>query len=273
MPPIDWNDAIRCAKLLLIAESIPPAGDGDQLKCALKKAGYTYLDTLYGNKLSPDIDPPAGEIVSFGFLALSPSQELVASLRGTPTVLEWVDDAAFRLAPSSIPGVTGSTEAGFTAIYNSLRTGREVGSKVAVTAIKSHLAGGAARTVTVCGHGLGGALATLLVVDVALNTPCKNPAGYTYGSPRAGDFPFARTYNASVPASYRIVNRQDSVPQLPLYPPLPYEHVNTEYELTPPFGRVKQTLACMHHLTPYIWLMRLLGTPFKVNDCRLASAT
>jgi hypothetical protein len=273
VPPIDWNDAIRCAKLALIAESIPPAGDADQLKGALKKAGYTYLDTLYGNKLSPDIDPPSGEIMSLGFLALSSSHELVASIRGTPTVLEWVDDAAFRLVPSSIPGVTGSTEAGFTAIYNSLRTGTEVGSNAVVAAIKSHLTRGAARTVTVCGHGLGGALATLLAVDLAVNTPCKNPAAYTFGSPRTGDFPFAQAYNSSVPASYRIVNRQDSVPQLPLYPPLPYEHVNTEYELTPPFGRVKQTLACMHHLTTYIWLMRLLGNPLNVNHSLLASAT
>jgi len=30
----------------------------------------------------------------------------------------------------------------------------------------------------------GGALATLLVVDVALKTSCKNPAGYTFASPR-----------------------------------------------------------------------------------------
>jgi len=35
--------------------------------------------------------------------------------------------------------------------------------------------------------------------------------------------------------------------------------VNTKYELNPPFGKIKQTLACMHHLTTYVWLMQLLA--------------
>jgi hypothetical protein len=107
----------------------------------------------------------------------------------------------------------------------------------------------------VCGHSLGGALATLLVADVAVNTPCRTPVGYTYASPRTGDHLFAGSFNASVPANYRIVNRQDLVPQLPPILPLPYEHVNTKYELNPPFGKIQPNLLCMHHVTTYIWLM------------------
>lgn len=259
MLPIDWNVAIKYAKLVQLAASIPPAGDDNQLKLALTNAGYTYLETLYGNELSTDIDPHAGEIVSFGFIALSPSNELVASIRGTATILEWLHDASFLMVPSPIAGLMGLTEDGFTAIYRSLRTDRAAGSTSAVAAIKSHLTAGAAKTVTVCGHSLGGALATLLTVDVALNTPCKSPVGYTYASPRTGDHLFAHGYNASVPASYRIVNRQDLVPQLPPILPLPYEHVNTKYELNPPFGKIKQSLACMHHLTTYVWLLEQLA--------------
>lgn len=261
MQPMDWNIAIKYAKLVQLAESIPPAGDDAQLQLALTNAGYTYLETLWGNELSTDINPHAGEIVSFGFLALSPSQELVASLRGTDTILEWIHDAAFLMVPSPVAGLSGLTEDGFTAIYKSLRTGKADGSTSAVAAIKNHLAAGGAKTVTVCGHSLGGALATLLTVDVAVNTPCKSPAGYTYASPRTGDHLFAGAYNACVPTSYRIANRQDLVPQLPPFLPLPYEHVNTKYELNPPLGKVKQTIPCMHHLATYIWLMeQLAGT-------------
>ncbi len=259
MLPIDWNVAIKYAKLVQLAENIPPAGDDDQLKLALTNAGYTYLETLYANELSTDIDPHLGEIVSFGFLALSPTNELVASIRGTDTIWEWIHDASFLMVTSPIPGLMGFTEDGFTAIYRSLRTDKTAGSTSAVAAIRNHLAAGPAKTVTVCGHSLGGALATLLTVDVALNTPCKSPVSYTYASPRTGDHLFASSYNASISYSYRVVNRQDLVPQLPSILPLPYEHVNTKYELNPPAGKIKQNLACMHHLATYIWLLEQLG--------------
>ena len=156
---------------------------------------------------------------------------------------------------SPVPGLSGHTEDGFTAIYKGLRTDKPAGATTAVAAIKAHLTAGLATSVTVCGHSLGGALATLLVADVAVNTPCKNPVGYSYASPRTGDHIFAASFNASVPANYRIVNRQDLVPQLPPILPLPYEHVNTKYELNPPFGKIQQNLLCMHHLTSYVWLM------------------
>jgi Lipase (class 3) len=252
---IDWNAAIKYAKLVALAEGIPPAGDDDQLKAALTTAGYTYLETIWGNELATDINPHEGEIVSYGFLALSPTQELVASIRGTSTLLEWLHDAAFLMVASPITGLSGHTEDGFTAIYKSLRTAQAANSTTAVAAIKAHLTTGQAKTVTVCGHSLGGALATLLVADVAINTPYKTPVGYSFASPRTGDHFFAGSFDATVATNYRIVNRQDLVPQLPPIIPLPYEHVNTKFELNPPFGKIQQTLLCMHHLATYIWLM------------------
>ncbi|HTB13254.1 MAG TPA: lipase family protein [Bryobacteraceae bacterium] len=271
MLPIDWNVAIKYAKLVLLAESIPPAGNDDQLKLAITNAGYTYLETLWANELATDINPHAGEIVSYGFLALSPTNELVAAIRGTDTVWEWIHDASFLMVPSPIPGLTGLTEDGFTVLYRSLRTDKPAASTSAIAAIKAHLTAGAATSVTVCGHSLGGALATLLIADVAVNTPCKTPVGYTYASPRTGDHLFASAFNASVPANYRIVNRQDLVPQLPPILPLPYEHVNTKYELNPPFGKIQPNLVCMHHLTTYVWLMEqqpgATGTDPLDSDC------
>src|ERR1700690_4597171 len=137
MLPMDWNAAIKYAKLVRLAEGIPPAGGDDQLNPRPANGPLHYLETLYGNELSTDIDPHIGEIVSFGFLALSPTNELVASLRGTATILEWLHDASFLMIPSPIPGLTGLTEDGFTAIYESLRTAKAAGSTSAVAAIKS----------------------------------------------------------------------------------------------------------------------------------------
>ena len=159
------------------------------------------------------------------------------------------------MVPSPIAGSHGFTEDGFTAVYRSLRIGQAKGTLAAKDSIKSYLDTGAATSVTVCGHSLGGALATLLTLDVALNTSCRTPTAYTYASPRTGDHLFAGSFNAAISRSYRVANRQDLVPKLPPILPLPYEHVNTEYELNPPFNGMNYTIPCMHYLTSYLWLM------------------
>jgi hypothetical protein len=262
MLPMNWNTAILYAKLVEIAESVSPTGSYDPTtQQQISALGYKYLQTLYGDDLATDMDPHLGDIVSFGFLALSPNKELVASIRGTDTILEWLHDGSFLMVSSPIPGIHGFTEDGFTAVYRSLRIGQLGGTDRAVTAIKNCLDSGAANTVTVCGHSLGGALATLLTVDVAVNTSCKSPVSYTYASPRVGDPSFAGAYNAAVSFSYRVANRQDLVPKLPPILPLPYEHVNTLYELNPAPKAINPTIPCMHHLTSYLWLMgQLAGT-------------
>jgi hypothetical protein len=260
--PINWNTAIQYAFLVKITESVEPSASYGELEInQIKTAGYTFLQTLYGDDLATDIDSHMGDVVTFGFLAVSATKELVAVIRGTDTILEWLHDGSFLMVPTPIVGSHGFTEDGFTAVYRSLRIGRANGTPSAKDSIKGYLDNGAAASVTVCGHSLGGALATLLTLDVGLNTSCRAPTAYTYASPRTGDHIFAGSYNAAMPSSYRIENRQDLVPQLP--PPLPllYEHVNTKFELVPAPGKINPTLLCMHHLTTYLWLMgQLAGT-------------
>lgn len=271
MLPIDWNTAIRYARLVQIAEDVAPTADyGPAEIASIQAIGYKFVQQLYGDDLATDVDPHAGEVVSFGFLAISPAKEIVAAIRGTDTILEWIHDASFLMVPSPIAGAQGLTEDGFTAVYRSLRIGRPNGSMSSKDSIQSYLHTGDAATVTVCGHSLGGALATLLTLDVALNTSCRTPVGYTYASPRTGDHLFAAFYNAAISASYRVVNRQDLVPQLPAIVPLTYEHVNTMYELVPAWNEVQPTIPCMHHLTTYLFLMaKLAGAPgFPLDkDC------
>lgn len=260
MLPIDWNTAIKYAGLVKIAESVVPTGSyTPAVITQIKTAGYTFLQTIYGDDLATDIDPHIGDIVTFGFLAVSDTKELVAVIRGTDTILEWLHDASFLMVPTKIPGSHGFTEDGFTAVYSSLRTGPANGTPSARNVIKGYLDTSAATSVTVTGHSLGGALATFLTLDVALNTSCRTPVSYTYASPRTGDHLFAGSYNAAISTSYRVVNRQDLVPKLPPILPLPYEHVNTQFELNPPPNKIQSTIPCMHHLTTYLWLMSQLA--------------
>jgi lipase (class 3) len=261
MLPINWNTAIQYALLVQIAESVAPkAAYGPAEIAKIQAAGYKFVETVYGDDLATDADPHLGDVVTFGFLAVSPAGELVAPIRGTDTILEWLHDAAFLMVPTPITGSHGFTEDGFTSVYKSLRVGPAKGSQSAKDSIGGYLATPAVKSVTVCGHSLGGALATLLTLDVGLNTSCRTPTAYTYASPRTGDHIFAGSYNAAIPASYRIANRQDLVPKLPPPFPLLYEHVNTQYELIPPLHSINPTIACEHHLTTYLWLMgRLAG--------------
>jgi len=273
---INWNTAIHYASLVKIAESVAPAGSYGKTEIdQIKAAGYTFLQTLYGDDLATDIDPHLGDVVSFGFLAVSDAKELVAAIRGTDTLWEWLHDASFLMVPCPIAGASGFTEDGFTDVYRSLRIGQGNSTPSAKDSIKNYLDSGAAASVTVCGHSLGGALATFLTLDVALNTSCRTPSTYTYASPRTGGPIFAATYNAAIAASYRIANRQDLVPALPPILPLPYEHVNTGYPLNPPPNMVNPTIACMHHLTTYLWLMsQLVGSnayPLD-GDCKFAGS-
>jgi hypothetical protein len=276
MLPINWDTAIEYANLVRIAESVAPSGSYGQSEIdQIKTAGYTFLQTIYGDDLATDIDPHVGDVVSFGFLAVSATKELVAAIRGTDTILEWLHDASFLMVPCPITGAHGLTEDGFTAVYRSLRIGQASGTLSAKGSIKTYLDSGAAASVTVCGHSLGGALATLLTLDVGLNTSCRAPTTYTYASPRVGDHIFAGSYNAVVSSSYRVANRQDLVPKLPPILPLPYEHVNTQYELISPPNKINPTVACMHHLTTYLWLMgQLAGTgAYPLNpECAFAGS-
>jgi Lipase (class 3) len=222
MSAIAWTTAIKYALLVQIAEGVLPSAEYSPADiAAIEKGGYcTYLQTLYGNELATDVSPHTGETVTYGFLALSAAKELVAILRGTDTINEWIHDAAFLMLPNPIHSGAGLTEDGFTAIYRSLRVGRDPKSTCAVASIAAYVHAGQAQTVTVAGHSLGGALATLLTMDVALNTEYRTPTVYTYASPRVGDHYFAGSFNklkrCPGPGQAGLLVRSQVLPGVPI---------------------------------------------------------
>jgi triacylglycerol lipase len=271
MPAVDWKAAIRYAQLVNIAYSVGPAAPYTPgAIAAIAQAGYTYVEALYGNELATDVSPHSGETVTYGFLATSAAGELVAAIRGTETIEEWLHDFAFLFVPNPIHAGGGLTEDGFTAIYRSLRAGADPNSPTAIDAITNLVSTSGVSSITVTGHSLGAALATLLALDAGLNSGVGSSGTtvYTFASPRVGELMFQHTYDSVVPDTYRIYNRPDIVPQAP---PFPYEHVGNDLELNPPFNSVNSTLACWHSLDTYLWLMdkEAGGNTLKVDAaCR-----
>lgn len=227
---------------------------------------YTCITSIYACDLATDANPQRGNNrVSIGLILQDPaSGDLVIAVRGTEGIWEWIHDAQLLMVPCPIPGATGHTEDGFTAMYNSLNIQAQTGSSSIVQGLnKNELTfPRPVASITICGHSLGGALATLLSLDVAINTSFKSATVYTYASPRTGGPAFVNLYNHVLPNTVRIANRMDLVPKLPL-PPL-YDHVTGLYELNsiqlglPPTVLVKPNIPCEHYLSSYLFLLSQL---------------
>ncbi|XP_049344503.1 uncharacterized protein LOC125808879 [Solanum verrucosum] len=73
--------------------------------------------------------------------------------------------------------------------------------------------------VYVTGHSLGGALATLLALELSSSQLAKHGAirvtMYNFGSPRVGNKKFSEVYNEKVKDSWRVVNHRDIIPTVP----------------------------------------------------------
>jgi hypothetical protein len=267
---MDLKAVIQFARLVNAAYAVVPGNTTNAAGTALSVGGanYTVVTTIYCNDLGTDINPLRGNnIVSIGLvLQDTGTGDVVLAVRGTEGIMEWVQDARFSLVSCPLAAGAGNTEDGFTAMYNSFRIGSDPKASAplcsALATLKFPKPVSATTSVTVCGHSLGGALATLLGLDVAVNTIFKNPTVYTYASPRTGDSAFTAYYDHMVPNTIRVANRMDLVPKLPM-PPL-YDHVSTPSELNPvqmlplpPKVLVKPTLACEHILDTYLYLLSL----------------
>lgn len=260
---MDINQSILYAQLVNAAYAIAPDNTANAAgqKITVGAAQYDVVTSIYANDLSTDLNPDRGKSrVSIGLiLQTSAGGDVVIAIRGTEGMQEWIHDAQFLPEPCPVMAAAGNTEDGFTDMYRSMRTGLDAASPTVTQALPKIQFARAVSSVTIAGHSLGGALATLLALDVSVNTNF-NPAVYTYASPRTGDLQFVALYNHAVPNTVRIANRVDLVPKLPL-PPL-YEHVLGLYDLSsvtliPPRVLIKPDLACLHILDSYLYLLSL----------------
>ena len=87
--------------------------------------------------------------------------------------------------------------------------------------------------IVLCGHSLGGALATLAAVAVSQAHPdlASKLYVYTFGSPQVGDSLFVKLFNSTIPHSVRVVNPLDPIPKSL---DLQLVHVKGYWPVTPP---------------------------------------
>jgi hypothetical protein len=260
---MDINQAILYGQPVNAAYAIDPTDVTNHAGQPLAiGAGYQIITSIFANDLATDMNPQRGnQRVSIGLiLQATTTGDVVIAIRGTEGIQEWIHDANFLMVPTPFLPGAGHTDDGFTAMYLSMQTALGAGSTPVTKALSALAFPRPLTSLTICGHSLGGALATLLALDVAANTSFKNPTVYTYASPRTGGPNFASTYTQVVPNTTRIAGRLDLVPKLPL-PPL-YEHVLGLFELNsvqliPPRILVKTDLVCLHILDTYLHLLSL----------------
>lgn len=135
-----------------------------------------------------------------GFLGVCETHAVLA-FRGTnPTTLpNWLTDVVVKLVTTS--DYDGRVHHGFnSALRQSWKH------------LERQIARIGDRPLYLTGHSLGGALAVLAACRLAKDGLAPR-AIYTFGSPRVGDRAFCAGYRLP---TYRIVNRLDLVPQMPL---------------------------------------------------------
>ena len=167
---MDLNKAIEYAQLVNAAYAIQPGNLVSSSGMVITAGGttYTVVATIYANDLATDMNPDRGDdVVSIGLICQAVGAgDVVIAIRGTEGIQEWVHDAEFLQVPCPFLAAAGNTEDGFTAMYNSLRTGDPAGSPSVVDALATLPFTQPVTSMTICGHSMGGALATLLALDM-----------------------------------------------------------------------------------------------------------
>ena len=208
--------------------------------------GYiTALDAVL-----PKLGPlQLGEKVYYGFLAESRATPgvFVAPIRGTADVAEWAIDGQFIPVPHHSGGMV---EEGFNRLYQSAAY-RPIGPAGTTDA---PLVSGIARAVgegslTVLGHSLGAAVASLATFDFTLlHGFGERVRGRFFCSPRPGDGAFADAFAQYVRDAQGYVLPDDVVPQVPRG--FGYTHLHCTNVVGPDIAQslIRDSRACFHHI-------------------------
>ena len=204
------------------------------------------------------VEEPEAEV--FGFITES-QHEIIIAFRGTDSFKDNESDQDLYQVQYPFVKNAGKTHRGFTCIYQSTRDEliREL-DKLSKT-----------KRLLITGYSLGGALAVLSALDIAMNTGFEDPIVYTYGSPRAGDPEFVSQFNDEVENSIRVFNVHDVIPTLPdkAYPPpftekgLYYQHVETNY----PISFQLNSIARNHFINCYFNIISKNNSDFAKKLC------
>jgi hypothetical protein len=171
----------------------------------------------------------------FAFVAYSAQGSIYLVARGSETDADWIDDFDLSQTAYSLVSGFGKVHAGFMSIYAGM-------SPFVLAAINRALQqlGVNAKALYITAHSLGSALSTLAVPDVIANSQLNlskvSLAHYPLASPRVGDPDFCYQYNYQKIPTFRIIDTEDVVPDLPpsVVPLLGYiyKHIGLEVSYT-----------------------------------------
>ncbi|KAK6914191.1 Fungal lipase-like domain [Dillenia turbinata] len=248
-PVLDENEAEEMKKLFSTAESAMEAwamlatslGHPSFIKSEFEK--ICFLD-----------NPTTDTQVAIWRDALR--KRLVVAFRGTEQS-RWKDlRTDLMLAPAGLnPERLGGdfkqeiqVHSGFLSAYDSVRTRILSIIKLSIQYIDDGDEPLQKWHVYVTGHSLGGALATLLALELSLSQLAKrgaiNVTMYNFGSPRVGNRRFAEVYNEKVKDSWRVVNHRDIIPSVPRL--MGYCHVEEPVYLAP--GSLRDAMGNMEFM-------------------------
>ncbi|KAL4565725.1 hypothetical protein LXL04_029828 [Taraxacum kok-saghyz] len=293
---------------------------------ALPDKSYRVTKNLYAtssvglpkwvDKLAPGLDWMSQRSSCIGYVAVCDDQreiarmgrrDIVISLRGTATCLEWAENMRDLLV--NVPGPKNPSygqpkvQCGFLSLYKT--SGAHVPSLAdsVVEEIKRlvELYKGENLSITVTGHSLGAALALLVADDLSTCVKDVPPiAVYSFGGPRVGNRGFAKRLSSQNVKVLRCVNSQDLITRVPGMfvseeldkklrescvankvlnildnnMPWAYAHVGTELTVDTkksPYLKPNADVACCHDLEAYLHLVDgflASNCPFRANAKR-----
>ncbi|KAI3821809.1 hypothetical protein L1987_09382 [Smallanthus sonchifolius] len=293
---------------------------------ALLDRSFRVTKTLYAtssvglpnwvDKVAPDLEWMTQRTSCIGYVAVCDDQreisrmgrrDIVISLRGTATCLEWAENMRDLLVklPGKATDINGQpkVQCGFLSLYKTAGAHVESLAESVITEVRrlTELYKGENLSITVTGHSLGAALALLVADDLSTCAKDMPPiAVYTFGGPRVGNRAFTKRLTTQNVKVLRIANSQDIITRVPGMfvseeldkklresksakkvlnildnnMPWAYTHAGTELRVdtkNSPYLKPNADVSCCHDLEAYLHLVDgflASNCPFRANAKR-----